>query len=771
MEVIAFLTLAVAGFVINKRQSTHASTRPGRDMQDGDMMEDADDLYESRQYERAHRVEEAAAHRSFQKSKYPEETGVISRNFTDDVDQVAMTNRRRGGDDGVSGLSGVPTDFSHTNMKPFFGGHVRQSLNPAANNDILEAFTGVTPQGGVPPPSKIEKAPMFAPVPVGNVFGTPSIDLEAAIDRLPVQRFKDNDIPFQQVMVGPAIGGGFTPDPSDGYLSGRQYQLPKNTDQLRTSDDPKLSYPGRTVAGAQSIQARGELGVVDSPRYPQRYRETFGADDWMKTTGQNLGEASRPEQLLKDVQRPDMHIPYKGSAAPTSLSTSSYTGVGEASASHKSESQRLQLGPAAACAVASTKGDYGRANILVYANERDTTNVPVFSGSSTTVVKSVIAPLLDMIRPARRQVLGTTAARSFGNISMMIPDKQTVRDLDGSLRTTIRETTQQVTSNPGALGSMRGPTLLTVYDPSDVAKTTLKEQIIHDTSGALAPAPNDRRTGARNDDTTRTTTRQTLDCTNTSINPSVPSRGQLLRDPDLDMKNTVKQTTVSAVRAETDGASVGSLQGARGGYTTSDVTTPPTTTRQFLSMQEDDHVGGAGTSVMSTSDGYRVANATPRDTQREDTSDNSYYGTAKQGDAQMSHEEYQSATVRPDKEILAVNSARDFVASGLKETLGKDAVDPGDLRKVSLSTGFDSRPPGVGRIMQQTADMKAQGFPEVGRENTSGLTSHRDEGTRGHRGTYAKEMAQPRNRFDEDVKALTEARAMNPTANLSFYGR
>lgn len=756
MEIVAFLTLAVAGLIVNKRRAAHGPVHSDYEVAAGDVSED---LYAPKQFERARRIEHQAATNAYNSSLYPEASGVIPRNFAD--------TRRKSGEP-VSQLSGLPTDFAHANMTPFFGGHVRQTLNPTANNDIIEMYTGMTPQGCQPPAAKIERAPLFATQPIGNVFGAPPIDLDAALERLPVQRFKDNDLPFQQVMVGPAIGGGFTSTPSDGYLSGRQYQIPRDTDELRTLDNPKLTYAGRTIPGSQPIEARGELGSVDEPRYPQRYRETFSADDWMKTTGQVMGEASRPEQLLKDSLRPDMHVPYKGPAAPTSASACSYTGPGEQSASHRSESQRLQIGPASAPSL-SSRGDHGRANILVYTNERDTTNVPVFSGSSSTVVKSIVAPLLDMMRPARRQVLGTFAPRALGNVGMMMPDKQTVRDQDGTLRTTIRETTQQFCAKPGALGTLTGPTLLTVYDPDDVAKTTLKEQTIHDGPGPFAPAPGEWRTGARDpDDRSRTTTRQTLDCTNTSINPQVPSRGLLLRDPDLHLRTTTREMNVSAANAETDGTSVGGAQLGKGGYHSADMTAFPTTTREFI--EDDDHLGAAGTSVMSIGDGYRVVNATPRTTQREDLSDNSYYGNARQGDAQMSQEEYGNSTVRTVKEALSVKSHRDFGPSGSKEAIGKDDVDPGVLRKVSLSTGIDDRDPDHAVIIPATVDMSTMGLPEVGRDNTRGLQQHSDEGTRGSRGTYGQEMAQPKTRFDEDIVSLVEARSKNPTANVSFYG-
>lgn len=744
MEVVAFLTLAVAGFIMNKRRAAHGPVHTGYAVSLGDSTQHAsNDLYESRQFEQALRAEADASDRSHTKSMHPEKSGVIPRNYT------------------VSELSGLPVDFTHGNMTPYFGGSVRQSTDPKGSSELLERFTGSVAQGGPLPAPKVEQPPMFAPQPLGDVYGKPSIDLEDAIDHLPVQKFKNNDLPFKQVTVGPAIGGGFTATPGDGYITARQYQMPKDTNELRTLDDPKVSYEGRTIPGAERVKARGELGAVDELRYPQRYKESFSSDDWTKTTGQVLGEASRPEQLLKDVQRPCTHVAYTGSAGPTSLSSATYTGQGDHSDPHRSEGHHLQIGAASAAGEGPTWGDYGRANILVHMNERDTTNVPVYSGSSSTVVKAIIAPLLDMMRPARRQVLGTDAARTFGNMSIAIPNKQTVRDQDGILRTTLRETSQQVHAQPGTLGTLRGPILLPVYDPSDIAKTTLKEQTIHDSTGPFAPAPAEWRTSARDaDDRARTTTRQTLDCGSTSVNPSRFSKGQLLRDPELHMRPTVKQTTVASQNAETDGTTVGGLQGWKGGYTSADMTAFPTTAKQFL--QEDGHVGTAGTSVISGDDGYRVANLVPRDTQKQVLSQNSYYGGAGGEDAQMSHEDYDHATIRPDKEILSVMGRRDFAPSGTKEAVGLDGVHVGDPRKFTLDIGVDDRAPSVGRIMSQTVDPTAMGSPEVG--------GNTNEGTRGLRGTYSQDMALPHERFAEDVSAMHIARSSNPTANMSYFG-
>lgn len=779
MEVIAFLTLAAAGYVINRRRASIAPLSsgylqsppgPGLSFDNG-----SDDVYESRRSDLVRQLEYNAASDAYRKSLYPEQGGVIPRNFTDDSVQQGIAQRRKTQDaSGISALSGLPCDYSHTNAVPFFGGRVKQPDVDKGNvqgHRNFELFT----TGDKLIPKKKETSQLFEPT-VGNVYGAPVMDLSDALDRLQVGHLKQNQRPFEQVSVGPAINGGYNGDTNDSYLSGREYQMPQDTDDVyRTANNPKISYAGRTITGGERVTTRGVLGEVREQTYTQRYKETHSDDDWMKTTGQNLGEASRPEEIMRDVTRPCTHVEYTGSAGPTSATGASYTGQGATSDTRKEEVQRLPLGSAyavlAADRAAPLRSDYGRANILVYENERDTTNVYVFAGSASTVVKSIVAPLFDILRPARRQVLGTDAARAYGNIGSVIPSKQTVRDQDGVLRTTLRELTTQFTENPGALGSLKGPSLLPVYDPTDVARTTLKEQTIHDGvgSGYSAPAPVTRRTTVRNpDDRTRVTIRETLEDTNTYVNPSIPSRGLLLRDPDLSARTTVKETTVSVLDPETSGTAVGQLQGGRGGYTSADMTPFPATIRQFT--QDDNRLGVVGTSTLTTGDGYRVAEDLPRDTQKQVLSDNSYYGTGRQqggGDAPTSHEEYANATYRPEREVLAVTARGDFGPAGVQHIVSKDDIDVADVRKSSLVAGFDAYTPAVGRIQPNPTDATSLGLPEMEGANTCGLNSN--EGTRSSRGTYSKEMAIPLARFDEDVRALSAQRASNPIATQSFF--
>ena len=63
--------------------------------------------------------------------------------------------------------------------------------------------------------------------------------------------------------------------------------------------------------------------------------------------------------------------------------------------------------------------------------------------------------------------------RPNGNMNAQIPNKQTVYDPNDVARTTIKETLIS------RKGNVKGPNKLTVYDPNDVAKTTIKETLIH----------------------------------------------------------------------------------------------------------------------------------------------------------------------------------------------------------------------------------------------------------------------------------------------------
>jgi hypothetical protein len=67
---------------------------------------------------------------------------------------------------------------------------------------------------------------------------------------------RQNELPTAQVRVGPGLNQGYGWKPSGGLNqpNTRDFVLPKDTNDLRTLDNPKLSYKGRLVMGIKEKQ-------------------------------------------------------------------------------------------------------------------------------------------------------------------------------------------------------------------------------------------------------------------------------------------------------------------------------------------------------------------------------------------------------------------------------------------------------------------------------------------------------------------------------------
>ena len=76
--------------------------------------------------------------------------------------------------------------------------------------------------------------------------------------------------------------------------------------------------------------------------------------------------------------------------------------------------------------------------ILVYNNERDITSTRVYQGNLTSLIKSIAAPVIDMIKITKKEEF-IDNPRHFGNMGIQIPSKQTIYDPNDIAKTTIKE--------------------------------------------------------------------------------------------------------------------------------------------------------------------------------------------------------------------------------------------------------------------------------------------------------------------------------------------
>lgn len=451
-------------------------------------------------------------------SALPFETGVVAKPAYasmfagEDFQKTFVPNAKT-----VTSLTGeeVPIEqFQHNNMQPFFRSKVTQNVDPGANNMLLERFTGRNDLLQ----AKQEAKCFFEPVAnMTNVCGMPN-NSDFYIDRIVKPVVRNNDFPIEQVRVAPGLNLGYTSEGSGGFqqASTLNYSKGKTVDELRPLSKPKVTLPSRPQAPPKArIDQRGFIGEVAKNRVDTSFEQT--PDQWLKTTGANLKESGRPISIVKPTARVEGHTEYKGVVS----GTGSQPGQG-------------------------SKHDYGKSAIMVYDNERQTTETKTVVSNLTTVVKAIVAPFLDILRHTPKDYT-LDAARTFGNMHAQIPEKATT------------------------------------YDPvNHMMRTTIKETTIHDTQVANLKGPESGPVNS--DDEAKKTTRETLPLEDTTRNLNGRTYRVIMYSPDAVAKTTVKETT------ETPANEFGFLNpfNAEGAYNYIEVKIP-NTQKQFVS--DTDHYG------------------------------------------------------------------------------------------------------------------------------------------------------------------------------------
>jgi hypothetical protein len=373
-------------------------------------------------------------------------------------------------------------EFKHNNMTPFFGGRVKQNVAPETNNGILNNFTG----SGVNQIKKREVETMFdtASSPYGSPFG-----LEASSDfiqsRINDPRSRAGERPFEPTRVAPALNEGFGIAGKGGFqqYEVNQYMIDnmKRTDDLRTADNPKLTYNQPVVPGQHFIG-----GAAQDAGEVRKYRpDTFYIDETGErlfvTTGDLIKEATRPVQVMKHTSRPETSVENFGTAAAQEAGQSyvagsyrtpmvqQYGGAGYRNADMTSYTSGN---------TDASENDYGRHGIEIRPNERNVTGERVMGLNLVPAdTGNVTAHFTDSARPTRRaeaegtiRQTGTPVGYAGGAPAITVWDPKDIA------RTTIREGTIKW-DYMGISASASAPNKLKVYDPEDIAKPTQKAQI------------------------------------------------------------------------------------------------------------------------------------------------------------------------------------------------------------------------------------------------------------------------------------------------------
>lgn len=387
------------------------------------------------------------------------------------------------GDYLVSQLTGEKmktSDFVHNNMQPFFGSRVRQNVGADANTGRLDRYTGA----GSTDIRKKEVEQMFDTTqqPFGNVYGLEDSS-EFIQGRINDPRNRAGERPFEPVRVAPAVGEGFSSTGKGGFqqieVNDIMMKNIRRTDDLRVADKPKLTYTKPVVPGQQFIGKS-----MDNPGEVRKYHpDTYYEDE----NGERMGpggqeglqkETSRPIQIMPYTTRPETSVEYAGPGS------SQEAGMNYVVGSYRTPMQQQYGGAGYRNADGSgyfaqgVSDDYGKETYEVRPNERFYTSDRVQGlNLSPAEAGAVTTHFEDESRPTRRsETIGNIQqsgnATGYANGAPAI----TVWDPNDIARTTVKEGTIQL-DRFGIAAPADGPSRLKVYDPDDIARPTQKAQI------------------------------------------------------------------------------------------------------------------------------------------------------------------------------------------------------------------------------------------------------------------------------------------------------
>ena len=352
-------------------------------------------------------------------------------------------------------LTGEQVDnsyFKHNNMQPYFGSHIRGRNDMNKSESILDNYVG----SGSQVFQKREVAPLFAPGEnIQYAHGAPN-NTDFYQSRVNPSMRMANVKPFEEIQVGPGLGLGYTAEGSGGYNSGlmqRDQWREKGVDELRVANKQKAS--GLVMLGHEGpansfIKSMGSIGNMEKNRVDRSF--ALGPDRYMTTTGAEKGPMLHAIPVERFVNRPETTTDYIGAAG---YSNSAQQVDGEYMPSKHIDLGALPLHPAyAGGRGGATEADYEMKAKVAYPNNRSSNQQSGYFGAFSGSMGAAIAPLLDILRPSRKEnTVGTL--RPYQNAKSAVSSSYIFNPND-KLAPTIRETTENSKFHLNVNANQRG---------------------------------------------------------------------------------------------------------------------------------------------------------------------------------------------------------------------------------------------------------------------------------------------------------------------------
>ena len=268
-------------------------------------------------------------------------------------------------------------------------------------------------------------------MPFGSLFEGPSADQSRYVEG----NYRTNELPFEQERVSHIDVKSEVNRDVDLLYAKRN-----STDNIRTVDNPKLSFGGKILSG-KGIDKRGQQAEIYKHLPDRDY--VNDADRWLVTTGAIDAPRIRPEEILKTTNRQYLNDMPMGAAAPVVLKQNE-----DRPMIKKTRNQHLVTDTNRNISLENkyNDNDHNKSSYFVYPNEREITSERTYEGNMKSVFTGETERLYDSVKPTIKETTLDSRNGFVGPVTELPGER-----LQDKVRQTVKDTTlSEYTGNAGA---------------------------------------------------------------------------------------------------------------------------------------------------------------------------------------------------------------------------------------------------------------------------------------------------------------------------------
>ena len=288
------------------------------------------------------------------------------------------------------------TDINHNNMNVYYSSK-SNGYTDLQQQSILDTYTGQ----GTYDIQKEEIAPMFKPEEnLQNVYGNQNQN-DFMQSRVNSSQRHANTKPWEEIKDTPGIGMKYDEQSKEGFNNFKDRNLynPKNVDELRTANNPKMVYTLDNHMGPalNPITKRGNQGKIVKQN-PDSYFSNDGNLGMIAHRGGNPTQKS--QQMMTCENRDTTSVEYYGARGANNDHVSYVQG--QYMDPHK---QQLSSTPMINMSNQETnptnQSNYGKESFQMLPNNRSVTNDSYF-GNIGGLLSNVVEPIFNGLRHSKK---------------------------------------------------------------------------------------------------------------------------------------------------------------------------------------------------------------------------------------------------------------------------------------------------------------------------------------------------------------------------------